>query len=71
MKGPTISNEMRRVAIATYFLEGMEAPSNNKDATSAAWIAKELNIPHGSREQIKAVIAQKFEQFEANGGATN
>ena len=55
-KRPTISNEMRRVATTTYSLEGMEASPENKDAKSAAWIAKELNIPHGSREQIKAVI---------------
>ena len=36
----------------------MKAPPENQDAKSAAWIAKELNIPHGSREHIKAVIRE-------------
>ena len=46
------------MAIATYFLQGMEDPHENKDAQSAVWISKELNIPRVPTEQIKVVICE-------------
>ena len=48
---------MRRVAIAAYFLDAMDAPPENHDSETAAWISNELNIPNGSTKSILKVIA--------------
>ena len=56
LRGPTITPQMRRVAIAAYFLDAMDAPPENHDSKTAAWISNELNIPRGSTKSILKVI---------------
>ena len=48
---------MRRVAIAAYFLDAMDATPENHDSKTAAWISNKLNIPRGSTKSILNVIA--------------
>ena len=64
-KGPTITPQMRRVAIATYFLEAMDAPSPNEDGETTKWIAKEFQISRGSNKWIGDVISEVRECAKA------
>ena len=52
----TVSDAARRVAIATYFLEAMDAPPASEDSETAAWIRKEWKMPPGSLNVIKRVL---------------
>ena len=40
-QGPTISQDMRCVAITTYFLEAMDTPSTHEDREMTTWTKKE------------------------------
>jgi hypothetical protein len=53
---PVITPQARRLAIACYFLETMDAPPAQEDAATVTWMLKHLVIPDGSRFSIKQVI---------------
>ena len=56
LRGETLSPEARRLMIAGYFLEAMEAPAEEDDADTITHIQKEFSMPIGSRDVIARVI---------------
>ena len=57
LRESTITPSMRRVVMAAYFLETMDAPPVHPDSETTAWISKELKVPRGSTKSILNVIA--------------
>ena len=52
----TVTDQARRVAIAAYYLKAMDAPPESNDPQTVSWIAKEWNIPSGSRNMVLQVL---------------
>jgi len=55
-----LSDEQRRICIAVYFADALDAPGkgdwDGADGTTSV-IQRELNVPAGSRDLIKRVLA--------------
>uniref|UniRef100_A0A7S2DZD6 Uncharacterized protein n=1 Tax=Octactis speculum TaxID=3111310 RepID=A0A7S2DZD6_9STRA len=56
VKCDTVSDEARRVAIAVYYLEAMDAPPACEDNETAPWILRQFKMPPGSLDVVKRVL---------------